>query len=389
MAGETAMPHGDRREKMFHTEVYRILSKKINLAVMLAGMLFALYYAMGNTVWGEGLIDDGRIYKKTEAIARDQEIAAEFSGVLTADTVQAIWEKYGPPVNYENRSTTWEGLQAAASDGGNDNFCNRFVVRVFGEPVMEDGEIVYRLRDGWRESRYLQGNYVFGYAGGSTWYWDRFCIAFALGQLAIIVCLCPLFVEDYACRTADVILSTPKGRFTVWKTRMAVGGLLASVYYWMCCGSIFFQYIAFYGADGLAVSCRLAGLPMDVKYDYISTGKCLLVLYLCGWGSTLVLVALVGAVSASGRQLFSVLVRSLLLYAGPLAVVKIVLDTLPMGRVNSMLHLVCYSMPLSYPGTFAEALARGKAVLTALMLTVAATATAAGAYRYCHHQVGQ
>ena len=117
---------------------------------------------------------------------------------------------------------------------------------------MEDGEIVYRLRDGWRESRYLQGNYVFGYAGGSTWYWDRFCIAFALGQLAIIVCLCPLFVEDYACRTADVILSTPKGRFTVWKTRMAVGGLLASVYYWMCCGSIFFQYIAFYGADGLA-----------------------------------------------------------------------------------------------------------------------------------------
>ena len=153
------MPHGDRREKMFHTEVYRILSKKINLAVMLAGMLFALYYAMGNTVWGEGLIDDGRIYKKTEAIARDQEIAAEFSGVLTADTVQAIWEKYGPPVNYENRSTTWEGLQAAASDGGNDNFCNRFVVRVFGEPVMEDVAIVYRRRDGWRESRSMQGNY--------------------------------------------------------------------------------------------------------------------------------------------------------------------------------------------------------------------------------------
>ena len=44
---------------MFKTEIYRLLSKKTGLAAMLVAMLFILYFTLGNTVWGEGVIDGG------------------------------------------------------------------------------------------------------------------------------------------------------------------------------------------------------------------------------------------------------------------------------------------------------------------------------------------
>lgn len=101
------------------------------------------------------------------------------------------------------------------------------------------------------------------------------------------------------------------------------------------------------------------------------------------------LAALVCGASVAGRQPFGVLGSSLLAYIGPLAFMRIVLDPLPMGLVNAMRHMACYSMPLSFPGTFMEAPPGGKAILVGIALAVAAFAMARGAYRYCRRQVGQ
>lgn len=373
---------------MFKAELYRLLSKKVAMAAMLVALFFTLYFAMGSTVWGEGLIDDGEIYHGTAAIARDKEIAAEFTGPLTEETVRAIWEKYGPSINYHTRSTSLEGMQEAAAKGGNDNYCNRLVVRLFGEAVAEeDGRTTFVLAEDWTQSRYLQGDYFFGYAGSSSWYWDRFMMAYMLAHIAIIILLCPMFSEDYACRTADIILPTAKGRFRLWRLRMGVGCLLASVYYWLACGSIFLLYIAYYGTESLEVSCGLAGLTVFSLEDSLPMGEGLLILYLCGWLSALTAAVVTCGISARCRQSFSALVFSLILYIEPLAVVRIVLDSLPMGIVNSLLHWVCYSMPVFYPGTFAEAPGGARAFLTAIGLTAALIGAAAGAYGYCRHQV--
>lgn len=70
-----------------------------------------------------------------------------------------------------------------------------------------------------------------------------------------------------------------------------------------------------------------------------------------------------------------------------MAFMRVVLDALPRGRCLSLLYLMGYSMPLSYPGSFIEAPESGKAVMTGIALTAAVTAMAGGAYRYCHHQV--
>ena len=93
------------------------------------------------------------------------------------------------------------------------------------------------------------------------------------------------------------------------------------------------------------------------------------------------------SVSALCRQSFSSLVRSLLVYIGPYAFLRLVLDALPVGRVNALLHYLCYSAPISYPGTFSEAPGNARLLLTAMALAVPLSAAALGAYRYCNHQV--
>ena len=90
---------------MIKTERYRIISRKTALAAMVVTTLTLIYFSLGNTLWGEGVIDGGKIYHGEAAVARDKEITAAFTGLLTEGTVRAIWEKYGPPVNYNNRST--------------------------------------------------------------------------------------------------------------------------------------------------------------------------------------------------------------------------------------------------------------------------------------------
>ncbi len=374
---------------MFKTELYRILSKKTAWAAMLTALFFTLFYAIGNSVWGEGVIDEGGIlYHGKYAIARDKEIAAEFSGPLTEDTVREIWKKYGPPVNYFDRSTRMEEMQKAAENGGSDNFCNRIVAKMFGETVLgEDGKTDFVLAEGWTASRYVQGDYIFGYGGGAMGFWDRYLIAYILACLAITVLLSTMFSEDYACGTAGIILPAANGRLTLWGIRMAAGGFLASVYYWITCGSVFLQYIFSYGTEGLKVSCVFAEMPMYFPDKSASMGSAVLTLYLCGWFSVLVLAVLVCAVSANSRQSFASLVRSLLLYMGPFAVMRIILDLLPAGGINAVLHTICYSMPLSYPGCFLEAPDKARIVMTFFELAVALTAAAAGIHGYCRHQV--
>lgn len=375
---------------MFRTEIYRIMSRRTVVAGMLVGLLFSLYYALGNTVWGECVLDGSRVLWKEQAIARDKEIAAGFSGPLTEETVRDVWEKYGSPVSFTEYDMTEDRLEAAAAEGGCDNYCSRFVARYFCEKIQEDdGRIRYELPEDLSQNRYLGGGYVFGYTGyGNAGYWDIFLVAYVLVCVVTAVSLSPMFSEDYACRTADIILPAVKGRFVLWRMRMAAGAVFATIYYWIVCGSVFLQHILCYGTEELAVSSGLAGMPIFYREDAAPVWHALLILHLGGWLGILILAAMVCAVSAMSRRSFSSLIRSLLLYIGPFAVMRIVLDALPMGRPNKLLHYICYSMPFSYPGVLLENPAGRRGFFTAILLTAGASAMALGGHAYCRHQTG-
>ncbi len=379
---------------MFRTEIYRILSRKMVVAAMTAAFLLVMYYGLGNTVWREGVIDEGKVYDKTEAIARDKEITAEFSGVLTEDTVRAIWDKYGAPADEAKRGT-YDVMEQRAVQGTKENYCNRFVARTFAELIQgEGGDAVYVLPEDLSQSPYLQGEYYFGYAGnGWDGYWDMYLVAYVLACIVIVVALAPMFAEDYACGAADIILPTVKGRGRLWLVRTSIGCCFASLYYGLLCGGLLLEQLYFYGTEGLQVSCKIAYMPMFFPENAAPLGRGLVMLYLAGWFAVLVLVGVVQCVSAKSKQSFGALVWSVLIYIGPFAVMRVVLDAMPMemvnalGMVNVILHYICYSTPFSYPGSFMQAPGNARLLLTGIAAAAALAGALLGSYSYCHHQV--
>lgn len=393
---------------IFRMELYRIFSRKITWIALLAALSFSMFYGL-TPFWREGTIDGGSAYMREEAVARDREIAAEFTGPLTEETVRAIWEKYGAPVNFEEPRVTWDALTALAAQGGNDNYCNRFVAGWFGEKAggaegssaagsaegSAAGDVAvsaaYVLPERLPHEQYLSGEYYFGYLGNG---WENFRgglyeIVYILICLVTVITLSPMFSEDYAFRTADTILPTARGRGGLWGIRTAAGCFVASLFYWLACGSLFLQQLGLYGAEGLKVSCAFAAMSGFWPKNAMSVGEAIRYLYLAGWFSILVLVLLVQAVSAGSRQSFSSLIKSIALYFGPYVFMRAILNLFPAGRINMLLHYICYSMPFSYPFMILEAPSGSglEELLTLSALTAAVLGGALGMRLYCRHEV--
>jgi len=372
---------------MIGKEIYRILSRKITLIALSVAAAFSIYYGC-ISFWDEVVIDNGEIYWKSQAVAADRRATEEFTGTLTEENVRMIWEKYGEPVNADYLLRE-ENLRQLLRQGVYDNCCNRFVSRMFtNEVTQENGTIVRMLQENLSENPYFDGSYVFGYVGeGWNWYWDHFLIILVMVSLVVIIGFSPVFSEDYAFRTADIILPTVKGRFQVWRTRISAGFLLASVYYWVMCGIAFFQNILFYGTDGLFVSCAFTAVPYYFQENSAPLWKALLVLHLGGWFSMLVLVLQIQAISSRCKSGFGTLLWSLAAYLGPIAVIRMVLDNLPVTRVIMWIKYFGYSMPLSFSGMYVQAQPLQKRVLLTIALVTAAAVAVAGALNWCRHQV--
>lgn len=375
---------------MIREEIYRIFSRKTGLAAMILPMAVALFYMVLSSVWNEALVDHGEVYQYLAAIEKDKEIAAEYAGELTESVVRDIWEKYGAPVNYKNRDTGRAYLLGAAMTGGNDNYTSRLMTRLFAQEVSgEDGNNTFVLPQDLSGSRYLQGGFIFGYAGeGWGYYWDRFLVLSIVVSVVIVVCLSPCFAEDYAQRVADIVLPAARGREKCFFLRVLSGGIFSTVYYWLVMGILLFGTFWFYGTEGLGVSCGLTGMPMTWGQEQEPLWKALVILHLCGWFAAVLLSVMVLAVSAMCRNTFSAILWSLALYLGPRGFCLLVLDQLPMLPVNLCLHQIIYSMPFSYPVMVLNAPSSLRYILTGFAFMLLAVSLVWGKRGWCRHQVG-
>lgn len=373
---------------MMGKELYRIFSRRITLLALAAATAFLIYYGFFH-IWEEAVIEDGNLLRHGEAVARDKEIAEEFAGPLTEETVRAIWEKYGAPVNYMDPVVREEDLQRLAEQGGYDNYCNTVVTRLFAGKVMqEDGSAVFLLPEEISESRYLDGNHIFGYVGlGWSWYWDQFLVMILLVSVVVIIALAPMFSEDYAFRTADIVLPTVRGRIRIWQTRVGAGFFFASAYYWLMGAFIFLLNLLFYGADGLNISCGFTYLPYDLMRDSDPLWKAVLIMHLGGWFSMLALTLQIQAVSSKNKSTFGALLWSLAAFLGPIAIINLILKNLPFMGVNKWLQYFCYSMPFSFSGMYLQAPPSGKQILLTFALITAVLSCALGGLCWCRHQV--
>ncbi len=372
---------------MLRKEIYRILSRRITWLAIVVATAFSIYYGFAS-LWMEVAVDNGKFYRKWESVEYNRQIAEEFAGPLTEETVRAIWEKYGEPVNYFNHSNRYEVLEQLAGQPGHDNYLNTFVAKYFAQKVeQEDGSVVLVLPEDLSGSRYLDGKYIFGYAGGQWSYWDCYLMLLIMVSLVVIIGFCPVFSEDYAFRTADIILPAAKGRFRLWSVRTGTGFLFASVYYWIMCSITFLQCFLYYGLDGLSVSCGFTSLPYYWVQDSDPVWKGLLILHLGGWFSMLALVLQVQAISSKCKSGFSALLWSLTAYLGPIAIIRLILDNLPFNKLIMWLKYIGYSLPFCFPGMYMQAPPWGKQVVLTLALATTGLAGVLGILGWCRHEV--
>lgn len=374
---------------MVRKEIYRILSRKITLLAIIVATAFLVYYGSFRIV-EEAVIQNGEVYRYEEAVAQDQVIAEEFAGPLTIETVQAIWEKYGASANPDNAIIN-EELQQLAQQGGYANYCNDFVTRMFTDSVtLDNGEEILALKgkEELAQNRYLDGSYTFGYVGkGWSWYWDQLLMTLILTSIVVIIAFSPVFSEDYAFRTADIILPTVRGRCRLWGLRTGAGFLFASVYYWLMSAYAFLINYFIYGGGGLSVSCGLTYTPYDWTRDSDPIWMALLGQHLAGWFSMLVLVLQIQAISSKCKSSFMSLLWSLAAYLGPIAVVNTILNNFPFSELVKWLKYFCYSMPLSFSGMYTQAPLPSKRVLLVIALSVAAASAVLGAVGWSRRQV--
>ena len=374
---------------MIGKEIYRIFSRKITLLALVVATAFLIYYGTFR-IAEEVVIENGEVYRYSEAVARDKIIAEEFAGPLTVETVQAIWEKYGEPVNYPMYTLRDEELLQLAKQGGYDNYCNTLVATLFTDYVTQDnGKDILILQEEKElsENRYLDGSYTFGYVGkGWIWYWDQLLMILVLTSIVVIIAFSPVFSEDYAFRTADIILPTARGRFQIWGLRTGAGFLFASVYYWLMSAYAFLLNYIIYGG-GLSVSCGLAFMSYDWTRDSDPVWKAILIVHLAGWFSMLVLVLQIQAISSKCKSSFMSLLWSLAAYLGPIAVINMILNNFPVNRLIMWIKYFGYSMPLSFSGMFTQAPSSSKRILLMFALITAVVTAVLGAVGWSRHQV--
>lgn len=375
---------------MIRKEIYRILSRKIVLLALAVATAFLLYFGTFR-IAEEVVIENGEVYRYSAAVAHDKMIAEEFAGPLTLETVQAIWEKYGEPVNYEHHFLRDEDLLPLAKQGGYDNSCNTLVARLFTHSVtQDDGKDILILKEDTELSGnpYVNGSYTFGYVGkGWTWYWDQLLMTLILTSIVVIIAFSPVFSEDYAFRTADIILPTVRGRFQIWRMRTEAGFLFVSVYYWLMSAYAFLSNYMIYGGNGLSVSCGLTFMPYDWTRDSDPMWKAILILHLAGWFSMLVLVLQIQAISSKCKTSFMSLLWSLAAYLGPIAVIRTILDNFPVNRLLMWVKHFGYSMPFSFSGMFIQAPSSSKKITLIFALVTAVVTAVLGAVGWSRHQV--
>lgn len=371
---------------MLRMEMYKIAFRRI----VLLGTGIILVYLLGwfwmSELGSEGVIGGGKVYVRSAAIKRNQEIAAPYEGALTMDKVRDIWETYGPPVNSQLDHVEVDLVKGIATEGFEDNYCNQFVSRRFYDTTyLENNEIVYQAREEASVSPFLQSNLYFGYAGGWDWYWDKFLMLFVLISVLVIIALSPVFSEEYALRTADVILTTRNGRQRIFWTKLGAAMGYTSVAYWGINGALFLMTGAAYGYKGLRVSTIYTNVPGF--WRELPVGTTILLLLLCGWLAELLLGVITIAVSARCRLAFTSVLWSLFLFLAPAALTITLLEQLRRTPLVRILLRLTYSLPFLLPGRLIEMPGAYWPQFLAISAFFGLLAVWLGNRWYCRHQI--
>lgn len=304
--------------KLFREEFCKIASRKI-VWIGLFFLLAFVRYRLGTvqdeysvTVNGENIYGKG-------AIAMDQELTAQYAGPLTEETVQKIYDRYG--------------FFYCDADTGErkGNFCSRFIterttnINQVGEENPE--EIQFYQGEEWERNAapLLKGNLRFDYLYGWEDLKETYGMIVIWGlSILFIIGLSPVFSEEYTLRTADILLTTRRGKKSgIWMKMAAafsftlITFLAVTLYVWAI-------YLKVFGIQGLDASPILIGAGVPERgYSPDTIQGFFLTQFAMGLAGYLLLTTLVLMVSALCKNAFLTVVISLAGFLFPVVWVKI------------------------------------------------------------------
>ncbi len=304
--------------KIFQEEFYKIASRKviwIGLFLLLAFITYRLWRE--NNAYSM-TIDGKQIYGQ-EAIQKDKELAAHYAGPVTEDMLWEIYEKYGF-FCYDPETRERMG-----------NFCSQFMTEHMTNfnqiPLEESTPENIRFYEGWDWERNVGGlvekaprfDYVYG--------WDDLRETYGIMTVTVIavlliIGLAPVFAEEYSLKTADILLTTPRGKGSgIWMKAAASLSFSLAVY----CGSTLYVwglYLKVFGTQGLNASPLLIG---GGYYGYCpsSISGFFLFQFALGLAGIVLLSCMVLAASALCKNTFLSVVVSLTVFLLPVIWLKI------------------------------------------------------------------
>lgn len=327
--------------KIWKEEIFKIASRKIIWLALILLAVFILWRQMAERSHYSVMIG-GQVFYGQEAIDKDKELAAEYAGALTEEKVRQIYDAFGF-YHYDEQKDVSVG-----------NYCSRFITERMTDYKFigsEDPEEIHFLQgEEWENNAapLLKGDIRFDYAYG--WNDMRETHSFLTVMALCIVCiigLSPVFSEEYTMKTANILLTTQRGkRSGIWMKMTAALFLSAAVY---CAFSLYIWliYLAVYGTQGLDASAVLLGVPVQ-GYHPGSIGGFFLFEFALGLAGIILLASMTMAVSALCKNAFLTVIVSLVVFLIPYAwinVLAVMLSAvLSMELIRTVSHFMT-SMP--------------------------------------------
>lgn len=333
--------------EIWKEEVYKIACRKIiwlGLFLLLLFVSMRLFAEKSNYT----VTIDGQVYRGQEAIDQDRALTAKYAGILTEAKVQQIYHDFGFYYYDEAR------------DVSAGNFCNEYITNKmtnYNYIDPEHAETVQFLQgDAWEQNAapLLKGNIQFDYTYGWNDLKETHSLLMIMALLVIfIIGISPVYSEEYTLKTADILLTTQRGKKNgIWMKITAALFLTAAVY---CIFSLYLWliYRIVYGTQGLDASPVLIGIgmtpdgfcPADIRGFFQLS-------FVLGLTGVLLLTSITLAISALCRNAFLTVVISLAIFFVPYVWMNVLAVMFPLLFHTDLSKAVSHfmvSMPFYLP----------------------------------------
>lgn len=297
--------------RIWKEEVYKIASQKILWLGLLLLLLFVTMRLFTERNHYSATID-GQVYRGQEAIDQDRALTAKYAGILTEDKVRQIYDDFGF-YNYDE-----------AKDISTGNFCSEYMTRKmtnYNQIDPENAETVRFLEgDAWEQNAapLLKGTVRFDYTYGWNDLKETYSFLMVMALFIIfIIGISPVYSEEYTLKTADILLTTQRGKKNGIWMKVTAALFLATAVYCVFSAYLWLIYRIVYGTQGLDASPVLIEIGMTGGFCPADIRGFFRLSFALGLAGVLLLTSITLAVSALCRNAFFTVVISLAMFFVP------------------------------------------------------------------------